>query len=618
MIKRFAAATALLYAAFLIVSLIVGTVSLAQQPYRRGYPGMGPLANRPPCGTTTDMYLATDTSALYSCNNSVWTEVSGGSGGSGGDYGLDCTPYVGADLGATLNACIAAAVTAGQGVANISKLAPVQTLSTTVDDTSAVSIFTCGQIITQSAKIVLDSQGVSFYGCPEIVTTMEKSGNLAEQVDITSEKDSVLNIDFEGGASQGVNTGAAIQIENTSLYTIIERNVTEFEDECINDLGGQFTVTSGNVCNSWNVNGYAVAGVMTSTDFLTSGTAVAGSAINATGSDVILWLNGVHVSDGGTVAAINEDITDGALVVQNGSTIDQTNGYPAIIASGINANLDVFGSTVVGGGTHGNVVEQTGGLVSGFFVNISDNTNLQNTISGGDVLDLSGINIIVSNNSMIVLSNSAGASAIHITGESAGALIENNRIQFQTGGTPTGNNYGIELGGSGGTIIMGDNQVKNNLILGQSTMYDVGIFYDTSANTGSGDNDISGNHCGQVQTCILSSPFAGEVNYYTDNHAQSGTLYSGQLATELVAETAPVVNCGTTTTCSPVTTLLGRIVYGTVSLSGGSATIGSVPIGTSVVCTATDKTAANPVKISSFVITGTGSDVIQYLCIGTP
>ncbi|QGA37979.1 transporter [Burkholderia glumae] len=70
-----------------------------------------------------------------------------------------------------------------------------------------------------------------------------------------------------------------------------------------------------------------------------------------------------------------------------------------------------------------------------------------------------------------------------------------------------------------------------------------------------------------------------------------------------------------------------HMVKGTATLSSGAATVtlsgGAVyTSSTSYACTATDTTAANAVRVSqtsgtSFALSGTGSDVVQFVCTGT-
>lgn len=86
------------------------------------------------------------------------------------------------------------------------------------------------------------------------------------------------------------------------------------------------------------------------------------------------------------------------------------------------------------------------------------------------------------------------------------------------------------------------------------------------------------------------------------------------------------IGCGTSTTCSPSRPNNPRMLWGRVTLSGGTATVSSVSPAFSTVnsseCTASDRTtatnAANAViaSTSSITITGTGTDVISYICTG--
>lgn len=66
---------------FLFVLLCVLTVPIhAQTAYRRGQVGIGQLSARPPCGSTSDVYVAIDAYVLYTCIDSLWTATGSGSG----------------------------------------------------------------------------------------------------------------------------------------------------------------------------------------------------------------------------------------------------------------------------------------------------------------------------------------------------------------------------------------------------------------------------------------------------------------------------------------------------------------------------------------------------------
>ena len=88
---------------------------------------------------------------------------------------------------------------------------------------------------------------------------------------------------------------------------------------------------------------------------------------------------------------------------------------------------------------------------------------------------------------------------------------------------------------------------------------------------------------------------------------------------------AKVYACGTTTTCSATLQSNPQVVQGIVTLSGGTATVSSLPTFTSTTsfrCTASDNssivTGANavPASATSITVTGTGSDVVSFICAG--
>ena len=105
-----------------------------------------------------------------------------------------------------------------------------------------------------------------------------------------------------------------------------------------------------------------------------------------------------------------------------------------------------------------------------------------------------------------------------------------------------------------------------------------------------------------------------------------------------VASATPVANltlsnhprlqaCGTTASCAASAVTGGQIVFGSVTLAHGEATVKgfslSFKTADSFQCTASDKTiavnAAKAVAVSgsSIVVRGTGNDVIAYMCAGT-
>jgi hypothetical protein len=94
----------------------------------------------------------------------------------------------------------------------------------------------------------------------------------------------------------------------------------------------------------------------------------------------------------------------------------------------------------------------------------------------------------------------------------------------------------------------------------------------------------------------------------------------------VVANHPRMQDCGTTAACTTTPVRNGQIVFGSVTLSGGSATIeGLMPTFTdskSFQCTASDRTTAGnsanalPLSASSIGIKGVGTDSISYICVG--
>lgn len=114
------------------------------------------------------------------------------------------------------------------------------------------------------------------------------------------------------------------------------------------------------------------------------------------------------------------------------------------------------------------------------------------------------------------------------------------------------------------------------------------------------------------------SPSTGNLlSYDANGNAINSTLTANRMPTS-------VTTCGTTTTCSNTVQTAPRIVWGTVTLSGGTATVGSITTFTGNAtfdCTANDNTAANAVKVvntaaNSITLTGTGTDTVSYICVG--
>lgn len=145
---------------------------------------------------------------------------------------------------------------------------------------------------------------------------------------------------------------------------------------------------------------------------------------------------------------------------------------------------------------------------------------------------------------------------------------------------------------------------------------------------------------GTAQTCTSSGVYtlnAAAANFtrvnltaFTATGANVPSILFTMVDTPATVPTLIVTHCGTTTTCTPNATTPNppiKVVIGTVTLGGNTATITAIPAfatTTSYSCSVTDQTTAQLVKVvptstTSITISDTvgATDVITYICVGT-
>jgi hypothetical protein len=135
---------------------------------------------------------------------------------------------------------------------------------------------------------------------------------------------------------------------------------------------------------------------------------------------------------------------------------------------------------------------------------------------------------------------------------------------------------------------------------------------------------------------LITNSASSTVNLPVYNYSGTalGTLAPGKQAfvsndgvSDYYSTVGPVLigTCGTTSTCSNTSQASPRIVWGTVALSGGTITVGSMTAWTSTstfgcTCTDTSTTAASctvqNTSSSSITIKGTSTDTVTYMCVG--
>lgn len=202
---------------------------------------------------------------------------------------------------------------------------------------------------------------------------------------------------------------------------------------------------------------------------------------------------------------------------------------------------------------------------------------------------------------------------------SAGTVTKNNIVGHNTSvGNTSGNNFidrGINVDPYTGHYF------TNVFPSSASFAWSVG---DRVYNTGPGPlgwvNTVAGSP--GTWASIPSTPAATTNGDLVSFSGTTGQQADSGLAASAIPQKVAI--CGTTTTCANTAQTSPRIVIGTVTLSTGSAVVGSMTAfssTTSFVCTGVDQTTAAAVKIvntstSSITITGTGTDVIAYQCTG--
>lgn len=469
---------------------------------------------------------------------------------NGAGVGTDCSKSPGADMGAKLNACIATASTA-DGIANALALDNTQTISTPVVDAVSVQIWTCNVQITQTATITLSGAGSSWVGCPNQITTITKGANL-DQVEIAASNNSVQYVSLNGNRSGGF-TGSGITVDGSATGALIE-NDTVFSEQGndINDLG-----SFGPTFTNLQLSDYGTNGISLTSSFLPVGNNIQVSdAADSTGSALSTTATIAKFSNFNTGFLVGNapaiSVPTERLWMDH-SFIVQTNGYPAFRSSG---QLQVESSLIDGGGAHGSAVQTVGNLM------LVGNPTIENASNTADIVQAGGGDINITGN-FFGFQRSAGTSGVNInSGPTIGAIIANNKFQFDVGGTPTGDNWGIHFS----VTSVGDylqNVATGNVFFLNNKTTDHGIFFDNSGgNITANFNEISNNQCVDAGSapCIVRLDATARHTIYKDNTTNQGTteLYDAggspnDLVTQLIApfsfSNLPIAGDGSLAAC---------------------------------------------------------------------
>lgn len=169
------------------------------------------------------------------------------------------------------------------------------------------------------------------------------------------------------------------------------------------------------------------------------------------------------------------------------------------------------------------------------------------------------------------------------------------------------------LSGTGGTTFIGGNGSSGTLVLDPANTFRPG--FAGGVQLGSSTNPWSNLYAG---TSATNNFHFG----YTLTAARTITIPDANIT----VSGATAYSCGTTSACANTNnSATAHMVYGTVALVSGTATVTGISPAfastSSFVCTGTNQSGTAAVKIvnasaSSITITGTGTDVVGYHCVG--
>ena len=170
---------------------------------------------------------------------------------------IDCSRYPGApDMGLQITNCMAAAPATG-AIYDTTHFTSPQMISTPIVMNKPGVITSCAITIFQRAGISMTVRSAAWSGCPDKSTELIKSANI-DQFTITSEFNTVSNLDLEGSKSK--YTGNGIVLDNTSgrqqQATISDNLINAEAEDAILNISGWYNRVSGN-----NIQGYGTHAV---------------------------------------------------------------------------------------------------------------------------------------------------------------------------------------------------------------------------------------------------------------------------------------------------------------------------------------------------------------------
>ena len=434
---------------------------------------------------------------------------------------LDCSTFPGADMGAKLNACLAALPAAG-GIADATKFTSPQTISTAVVNSYPAVIYSCGIAITQTAKITLSGTGSTWYGCPNQITTITKGANI-DQFELSGTNNQVQYVTLKGARATPF-TGNGITLDNSILNPIVSNDTIQSEASAlINDAGSLYAtydnlILSDEGVNAFNVQSGTFQSQSKNVNIQAPGTET-GPMILLASNSYTAWVQLYTDTASATQPVVSATSVQKLEITD--SSLQQLGGAPAFLASvGIATTLNH--DLIFGGGTAGAAVSCSGGGM----LTITNSTI--SNVNPADVILYSSCNGSVADNTINLIGETTGKAGIHFSTGNIGSLVHHNLIYFNSGEAPSGDNYGVWLQQSAATDFE-QITVDDNLISGTTNAHDRGIYYDNhlGAATG-GQHIISDNKCSDTGTsCIERFDTHNLINSYIDNQTNTAPLFDG-------------------------------------------------------------------------------------------
>ena len=418
-------------------------------------------------------------------------------------------------MGAKLNACLAALPAAG-GIADATKFASPQKISTQVVDSVPAEILTCGISITQTAQIILSGTYASWVGCPQEITYISKAANL-DQFTLSNYYTGVYNLQLEGNGA--TYTGNGIVTVSSGEGVFISNNLIDGEaGDAIYDDAGTYAqnLITGNHLTDYGTHAYESTSTSQQSTF--QGNFIygygnsTGAAILNTGSSRLA--NNWATDGSGTVLV--DDSSGGQQHAVTGNTFIQTGGWPGLKTG---ATSMVAGNSVYAGGSHGPAIDgatSPGATISGNGVN---STNADG-IDGGNSTTISDNHISLN------ISGVSGKCGVNLVGDTVGFRSHHNQITISDDAADV--NYGTcdtPTGSHNLDVVFDGDQVSTTLSGGASV-------YGHWTNNAAGINTnwslvVENLGCVHLTACIKRTDAQNNTSVYKDIQQADAALDAG-------------------------------------------------------------------------------------------